>query len=100
MTVLPSYHGVRAAGPRAVLVPTAEEDPLIHVDALRQMTFAATPVKELSIVAADGRTLWHTQLRAGNNSCPVVGRDVLIVAAGAKHPSIAHPVTEVVAYSP
>jgi sensor c-di-GMP phosphodiesterase-like protein len=28
-----------------------------HVDALRQMTFAATPVKELSIIAADGRTL-------------------------------------------
>ena len=28
-----------------------------HVDALRQTTFAATPVKELSIVAPDGRTL-------------------------------------------
>jgi sensor c-di-GMP phosphodiesterase-like protein len=28
-----------------------------HVDALRQMTFAATPVKELSIISADGRTL-------------------------------------------
>jgi hypothetical protein len=42
--------------------------------------------------------LWRTRLRAGNNSCPAVGNDVLIVAGGAPHPSIAHPVTEVVAY--
>jgi sensor c-di-GMP phosphodiesterase-like protein len=28
-----------------------------HIEALRQATFGATPVKELSIVAADGRTL-------------------------------------------
>jgi sensor c-di-GMP phosphodiesterase-like protein len=28
-----------------------------HIDALRQATFATTPVKELSVVAADGRTL-------------------------------------------
>ena len=54
----------------------------------------------MAFAAADGRTLWHTQLRAGNNSCPAVGKDVLVVAAGAKHPNIAHPVTEVVAYSP
>jgi outer membrane protein assembly factor BamB len=54
----------------------------------------------VAFAAADGRTLWHTQLRAGNNSCPAVGKDVLIVAAGATHPGIAHPVTEVVAYSP
>jgi outer membrane protein assembly factor BamB len=54
----------------------------------------------VAFAAADGRTLWHTQLRAGNNSCPAVGKDVLIVAAGAKYPGIAHPVTEVVAFSP
>ena len=53
-----------------------------------------------AFATSDGHTLWHTQLRAGNNSCPAVGSDVLIVAAGAKHPDIAHPVTEVVAYSP
>ena len=52
----------------------------------------------VAFAAADGRTLWHAQLRAGNNSCPAVGKDVLIVAGGASHPSIAHPVTEVVAY--
>jgi outer membrane protein assembly factor BamB len=46
----------------------------------------------------DGSLLWHTQLRAGNNSCPAIGKDVLIVAGGAPHPRIAHPVTEVVAY--
>jgi outer membrane protein assembly factor BamB len=51
-----------------------------------------------AFAAADGRMLWHTQLRAGNNSCPAVGKDVLIVAGGAPHPRIAHPVTEVVAY--
>jgi sensor c-di-GMP phosphodiesterase-like protein len=28
-----------------------------HIEALRQTTFATTPVKELSVVAADGRTL-------------------------------------------
>jgi outer membrane protein assembly factor BamB len=54
----------------------------------------------VAFAADDGRMLWHTQLRAGNNSCPAVGRNVLIVAAGAKVPNIAHPVTEVVAYSP
>jgi outer membrane protein assembly factor BamB len=54
----------------------------------------------VAFTTADGRTLWHTQLRAGNNSCPAVGKDVLIVAAGAKYPGIAHPVTEVVAFSP
>jgi len=54
----------------------------------------------IAFAAADGRTLWRTQLRAGNNSCPAVGGDVLVVAGGAKHPGIAHPVTEVVAFSP
>jgi outer membrane protein assembly factor BamB len=54
----------------------------------------------VAFAAADGRVLWQTQLRAGNNSCPAVGRDVLVVAAGAPHPDIAHPVTEVVAFSP
>jgi sensor c-di-GMP phosphodiesterase-like protein len=28
-----------------------------HLDAMRQTTFAATPIKELSVVSADGRTL-------------------------------------------
>jgi outer membrane protein assembly factor BamB len=53
-----------------------------------------------AFAAADGRTLWHTQLRAGNNSCPAVGKNILVIGAGAKVPGIAHPVTEVVAYSP
>ena len=52
----------------------------------------------VAFAAADGRTLWRTRLRAGNNSCPAVGKDVLIVAGGAPNPSIAHPVSEVVAY--
>ena len=51
-----------------------------------------------AFAADDGRLLWGAQLRAGNNSCPAIGRDVLVVAGGAPHPSIAHPVTEVVAY--
>ena len=54
----------------------------------------------VAFATSDGHTLWHTQLRAGNNSCPAVGNDVLIVAAGARHPGIAHPVTEVVGFSP
>ncbi len=51
-----------------------------------------------AFATADGRLLWRTQLRAGNNSCPAIGSDVLIVAGGAPHPRIAHPVDEVVAY--
>ena len=51
-----------------------------------------------AFATANGRRLWGTRLRAGNNSCPAVGKDVLVVAGGAPHPSIAHPVTEVVAY--
>jgi outer membrane protein assembly factor BamB len=47
---------------------------------------------------ADGRALWQAQLRDGINSCPAVGKDVLIVAAGAPYPGIAHPVAEVVAF--
>jgi hypothetical protein len=51
-----------------------------------------------AFAAADGRVLWRTQLRAGNNSCPAIGKDVLIVAGGAPHPRFAHAVAEVVAY--
>ena len=51
-----------------------------------------------AFATADGRLLWRTRLRAGNNSCPAIGNDVLIVAGGAPHPRIAHPVDEVVAY--
>jgi hypothetical protein len=51
-----------------------------------------------AFAAADGRPLWHAQLSAGNNSCPAVGKDVLIVAAGAPYPGIAHPAAELVAY--
>ena len=36
-----------------------------HIEALRQATFSATPVKEFSIVAADGRTLCND---AGNQT--------------------------------
>jgi alcohol dehydrogenase (cytochrome c) len=47
---------------------------------------------------ADGRPLWHAQLRDGINSCPTIGKDVLVVGAGAPYPGIAHPVAEVVAF--
>ena len=51
-----------------------------------------------AFATADGHLLWRTRLRAGNNSCPAIGNDVLIVAGGAPHPQIAHPIDEVVAY--
>jgi len=35
---------------------------------------------------------------AGNNACPAVGRDLLVVGAGAPYPGIANPVAEIVAY--
>ena len=47
---------------------------------------------------ANGRALWSAQLTAGINSCPAVGKDVLVVGAGALYPGIAHPVAEVVAF--
>jgi len=49
--------------------------------------------------ARTGRTLWRARLPNGNNSCPAVGASMLVVAAGAPHPAIAHPVPEVVAYA-
>jgi outer membrane protein assembly factor BamB len=49
--------------------------------------------------ARTGRTLWRSRLSDGNNSCPAVGASTLVVAAGAPHPAIAHPVPEVVAYA-
>lgn len=47
---------------------------------------------------ADGRALWSAQLRAGINSCPAIGTDVIVVGAGAPYPGITHPVDEVVAF--
>jgi outer membrane protein assembly factor BamB len=47
---------------------------------------------------ADGRPLWHARMRAGINSCPAVGKDILVVGAGAPYPSVVHPVAEVVAF--
>ena len=48
-----------------------------HIDALRQATFGATPVKELSIVDPDGRTLCNdvgnrTDARAILSSEPLI----------------------------
>jgi outer membrane protein assembly factor BamB len=51
-----------------------------------------------AFAAADGRRLWRVRLPAGNNSCPAVGRDLLVVAAGAPYPGLAHPQAEVVAF--
>jgi alcohol dehydrogenase (cytochrome c) len=51
-----------------------------------------------AFATADGHLLWRTRLRAGNNSCPAIGDDVLIVAGGAPHPRVAHPVDEIVAF--
>ena len=55
-----------------------------HVDALRQMTFAATPVKELSIIAADGRTLCTD---VGNQ--PRSAQGALVRAAVGRQPQLA-----------
>ncbi|HET8529494.1 MAG TPA: PQQ-binding-like beta-propeller repeat protein [Gaiellaceae bacterium] len=48
--------------------------------------------------ARDGRVVWRARLPDGNNSCPAVGGDLLVVGAGAPYPGLAHPVAEVVAY--
>lgn len=52
----------------------------------------------VAFAAADGRRLWHARLPAGNNSCPAVGRNLFVVAAGAPYPGIAHAQMEVVAF--
>ena len=51
-----------------------------------------------AFAAADGRPLWHVRLSAGNNSCPAVGHDLLVVSAGAPYPGLPHPRAEVVAF--
>jgi len=51
-----------------------------------------------AFAAADGRRLWRARLSAGNNSCPAVSHNLLVVAAGAPYPGIAHPQAEVVAF--
>jgi outer membrane protein assembly factor BamB len=48
--------------------------------------------------AASGKTVWRTRLHDGINACPAVGGGLLVVAAGAPYPGIAHPVAEVVAF--
>jgi outer membrane protein assembly factor BamB len=48
---------------------------------------------------ADGRRIWSATLPDGNNSCPAVDHDLLVVAAGAPYPGIAHPVAELVAFA-
>lgn len=64
-------------------------------DAVVVPTYDGTVV---AFAAADGRPLWHTRLSAGNNSCPALGKNLLIIAAGAAYPGIAHPQAEVVAF--
>jgi alcohol dehydrogenase (cytochrome c) len=49
--------------------------------------------------SAHGRTVFRTRLRDGINACPAVGDGLLVVAAGAPYPGIAHRVAEVVAYA-
>jgi outer membrane protein assembly factor BamB len=53
----------------------------------------------LSIFAArSGERVFRTQLRDGNNACPAVGRNLLVVGAGAPYPGIDNPVAEITAY--
>ena len=49
--------------------------------------------------AHSGRTVWQARLRDGNNACPAVDGNLLVVAAGAKYPGVARPVPEVVAFA-
>ncbi|MGH2935750.1 MAG: PQQ-binding-like beta-propeller repeat protein [Gaiellaceae bacterium] len=53
----------------------------------------------VALSTADGKRIWRATLPDGNNSCPAVGRDLLVVAAGAPYPGIAHPVAELVAFA-
>jgi outer membrane protein assembly factor BamB len=49
--------------------------------------------------ARDGRVVWRTRLSDGINACPAIGRNLLVVAAGAPYPGLADGVAEVVAYT-
>lgn len=51
-----------------------------------------------ALAAVDGRTLWTARLRAGVNACPAVAGDLLVLGAGAPHPSFAKLVPELVAF--
>jgi len=64
-------------------------------DAVVAPTYDGTIV---AFAAADGRRLWHARLPDGINSCPALGGNLLVVAAGAPYPGLAHPQPEVVAF--
>jgi outer membrane protein assembly factor BamB len=67
--------------------------------ASNDVVFAATyDGRVYAIRASDGRTLWSTTARAGINACPAVAGNLLLVGAGAEHPSYDHPVFELIAY--
>jgi sensor c-di-GMP phosphodiesterase-like protein len=52
----------------------------VHLEALRQATFATTPVKEFSLVGPDGRTICSDAGQAGSERREVIGSEA--VAAG------------------
>src|SRR5581483_7529067 len=55
-------------------------------DAVVAPTYDGTIV---AFAAADGRRLWHARLPDGINSCPALGGNLLVVAAGAPYPGLA-----------
>jgi outer membrane protein assembly factor BamB len=65
----------------------------------RDVVFTATyDGRVYGLSALTGRTLWRTRARAGINACPAVAGDLLVIGAGAPHPSFASPSPELVAF--
>lgn len=65
----------------------------------RDVVFTATyDGRVYGLAARTGRTLWSARARAGINACPAVAGDLLVIGAGALHPSFRRPTPELVAF--
>jgi outer membrane protein assembly factor BamB len=65
----------------------------------RDVVFTATyDGRVYGLSARTGRTLWSARARAGINACPAVAGDLLVIGAGAPHPSFSRPAPELLAF--
>jgi outer membrane protein assembly factor BamB len=65
----------------------------------RDVVFTATyDGRVYGLAAESGRTLWTARARAGINACPAVAGDLLVIGAGADHPSFSRSTPELVAF--
>src|SRR3954454_24658840 len=89
-----AYFGVPLVADRAVLVPTAEEDPLIHVDVLEEFFrqpkafLFLTPEEEALVGARAAAGRPSAVIGAGLDPAPAVGRSSSLRSLGVDDPFV------------